>query len=246
MIPLQPTTPRISGLVILRRMFIALVAVALAAPVTAQNIRDAADSSSVLDNTAKGISNGGVLLTAIPGASPMALPIKTTGYFGGGGANDYIGTLGIGNERGMFSRCPFVNAHREEDTYTPGTNFNVRDCGLMVANYDDHGGECTEDNSEMRPQGDDGKPLPCSTATKELPGFWVGIRVYGMICTPSGSNCQSLENGITNPSQYENGGYIALLKPGADCGPAKWPTQALRSAGSPGYAEWCDFGVNVQ
>ena len=242
MVSLQPITSRISGL--LSWLFIALVAIALAAPVTAQ-MQAAADRSSVLDNTAKGITNNQMLLTAIPGVD-MAVPIKSTGYFGGGGDNDSIGTLGIGDKRGMFGRCPFVNAHREEDAYTPGTNFSVRDCGLMVANYDDHGGKCTDANSEMRPLGDDGKPQPCSTATKELPGFWVGIRVYGMICAPSGSNCQSLENGITDPSQYEISGYTALLKPGADCGPAKWPTLDLRSAGAPAYAEWCDFGVNVK
>jgi len=227
MIPLQPTTPRISGLVILRRMFIALVAVALAAPVTAQNIRDAADSSSVLDNTAKGISNGGVLLTAIPGVSPMALPIKTTGYFGGGGAarggaevegttpqpsdSTIIGTLGLGNE--MMRKCPFVNAHRQETTYTPGQMFTVRNCSIMdgLANQ-----------------------------------FWVGVRVYGMICSASSpSDCQSLENGLTNPSRYETDGYVALLKPGLECGPEKWPTEELRRAGAPAYAEWCDFGVRV-
>ena len=238
MTPLQPTTPRISGLVILRRMFIALVAIALAAPVTAQNIRDAADSSSVLDNTAKGISNGGVLLTAIPGASPMALPIKTTGYFGGGGANDYIGTLGIGDERGMFGRCPFVNAHRQETTYTPGHPFTVHDCNLLVATQ-----ACLPPN--QRPQVD-GKPEPCSSETQKLSGFWVGIRVYGMICASDGTDCQSLHSSLTNPERYETKGYNALLKPGADCGPAKWPTSGLRSAGAPAYAEWCDFGVNVQ
>ena len=77
--------------------------------------------------------------------------------------------------------------------------------------------------------------------------FWVGIRVYGMICSASDpiTNCQSLENGIVNPEQYNSAGYIALLKPGVECGPEKWPTEALRRAGAPAYAEWCDYGVKV-
>ncbi|MCY4240501.1 MAG: hypothetical protein OXD36_02020 [Rhodobacter sp.] len=114
-----------------------------------------------------------------------------------------IGTLGLGS-RG----CPFVNAHRQDATYTPGQPFTVRNCGIIG-------------------------------------NFWVGVRVYGVICSADGSSCQSLENGLTDPQQYENGGYVALLKPERECSQEKWPTEALRGAGAPPYADWCDYGVLV-
>ena len=75
---------------------------------------------------------------------------------------------------------------------------------------------------------------------------YVGVRVYGVICSADGSNCQNLENGITNPQQYETGGYVALLKPERECSQPKWPTDALRRAGAPAYAEWCDYGVRIE
>ena len=142
------------------------------------------------------------------------LPIKATGYFGGKifesgqpeavEGSSIIGTLGLGSQG-----CPFVNAHRQDATYTPGANFTVRNCGLIG-------------------------------------NFWVGVRVYGMICSAADpSNCQSLMNSITNPEQYETGGYVALLKPGRECSQEKWPTEALRRAEAPAYAEWCDYGVRV-
>ncbi|MCY4313732.1 MAG: hypothetical protein OXD44_08590 [Gammaproteobacteria bacterium] len=196
------------------------MALALATPTLAQDIQAAADRSMVLDNTAKGITNNGILLTAIPGAPmTMTVPVKTTGYYGSAesvGGN--IGTLALGSE----GACPFggpgnqqsyryVNAYRAETTYTPGQAFRVHNCGLL-------GGE-----------------------------FWVGIRVYGMICKADDpSTCQSLENALANPEQYETDGYVALLKPGLECGPQQWPTEALRRAGAPAYAQWCDFGVKVR
>ncbi|MCY4303904.1 MAG: hypothetical protein OXC62_03850 [Aestuariivita sp.] len=193
----------------------ALVAMLMSAPVMAQNIQDAASRSSVLDNTAKGITNGSILLSAIPGSTSMALPIKSTGYYGGSGVDGFIGTLGLGNE-GWLRRCPFVNAYRQETTYTPGQSFGIQDCNIYV-----EGGE-------------------------RLSNFWVGIRVYGMICSAtSPTDCQDLRNALDNPEQYETDGYTALLKPGPECGPAKWPTEELWKAGAPGYAEWCDFGIKV-
>ncbi len=203
------------------RIAAAALAVTLAGPVIAQDVQDAADASMVLDNVAKGVANNSRLTTAIPGAT-MSVPIKSTGYFGGGGGtgsvashrtnaeveSDFIGTLGIGTGR----RCPLVNAHRSEDTYMPGGPFMVRNCGVT-------GGI----------------------------SFWVGIRVYGMICSAGSPpmNCQSLKDPLNNPAQYETGGYIALLKPGVACSSGRWPTEALRSAGAPAYAEWCDYGVYV-
>ncbi|MCY4350786.1 MAG: hypothetical protein OXC25_13160 [Thiotrichales bacterium] len=193
-----------------------LAAMAISAPAVAQDIQAAADASMVLNNQAKGIANGAVLTTAIPGSS-TSTPILSTGYFGGGekGAPsdiqgpDRIGTLGLGGGR----KCPFVNAHRQEATYTPGSAFTVRSCGIM-------GG----------------------------PGsFWVGVRVYGVICAVDApTDCQTLESGsLANPERYETGGYTALLKPGVECSQEKWPTEALRRAGAPAYADWCDYGVLV-
>ncbi len=54
-----------------------------------------------------------------------------------------------------------------------------------------------------------------------------------------------MKGGISNPEKYETEGYIALLKPGWECGPESWPTANLRQAGAPAYAQWCDFGVKV-
>ncbi|MCY4227167.1 MAG: hypothetical protein OXF20_05620 [Gammaproteobacteria bacterium] len=79
------------------------MALALATPTLAQDIQAAADRSMVLDNTAKGITNNGILLTAIPGAPmTMTVPVKTTGYYGSAesvGGN--IGTLALGSEGGV-------------------------------------------------------------------------------------------------------------------------------------------------
>ncbi len=197
------------------RIAAAALAVTLAGPVIAQDVQDAADASMVLDNVAKGIANNSRLTTAIPGAT-MPVPIKSTGYFGGGtGGAPYgdlevpqnIGTLGIGSGR----RCPLVNAYRAQDTYMPGTPFTVQDCGVQPSAY------------------------------------WVGVRVYGMICSAnSPTNCQTLDRSLNDPEQYENGGYIALLKPGLECSSQKWPTEELRRAGAPAYAEWCDYGVKAR
>ena len=206
----------------MRRLVTTLFAIAVATPVYAQNIQEAANGSMVLDNTAKGIVNDSVLLQAIPGASALPLPIQSTGYFAGGiqtnpdndppqesdglyqGAS--LGSLGIGGGR----NCPFVNGYRAETTYMPGQAFRVRNCGLIN-------------------------------------NFWVGVRVYGMICSnpESPANCQHLKDALSNPEQYETDGYFALLKPGPECGPAKWLTEDLRRAGAPAYAEWCDFGIRV-
>ena len=139
-----------------------LAAMAISAPAVAQDIQAAADASMVLNNQAKGIANGAVLTTAIPGSS-TSTPILSTGYFGGkiltqgdtnenvqpengGGMSNTIGTLGLGS-RG----CPFVNAHRQDATYTPGQPFTVRNCGIIG-------------------------------------NFWVGVRVYGVICSADGSS----------------------------------------------------------
>ncbi|MCY4153663.1 MAG: hypothetical protein OXE94_15745 [Aestuariivita sp.] len=174
---------------------------------SAQDIRAAADASMVLDNQAKEITNGNRLTTAIRNSS-IEVPIKSTGYFGLGRDMYNIGTLGLGNER----RCPLVNAHRQENTYTPGANFRVEICRGIMHNE-----------------------------------TYVGVRVYGVICSIGDpSNCQTLDQPLTNPEQYETGGYIALLKPGRECSQEKWPTEKLRRAGAPAYAEWCDYGVLLQ
>ena len=213
--PSKSTTLGIGGSAMRRRVLtLATTLMVIAAPVCAQDVQDAADRSMVVDNTAKGIPNGAVLLTAIPGASALALPIRTTGYFAGGvstpgGPNSFeganLGSLGLGSEK----RCPLVNGYRAETTYTPGQPFRVRNCGLIN-------------------------------------NFWVGVRVYGMICAAdSPADCQDLRDPPDNPEQYEAGGYVALLKPGPECSPGRWPTEELRRAGAPAYAEWCDFGVKV-
>ena len=186
----------------------ALMATVLAAPAVAQDIQTAADASTVLDNQAKGITNGQQLTSPIRGSS-IQTPIKTTGYFGLAPAGEFfIGTLGTGSGTG----CPFVNAYRSSDTYRPGDMFRVDSCGYP-------GGGVT----------------------------YVGVRVYGVICSvDSPANCQHLGQALSDPEQYETGGYVALLKPERECSQPKWPTDALRRAGAPAYAEWCDYGVRIE
>ena len=199
----------------------AALAVTLVGPVMAQDIQEAADNSEVENNMSKGVANGSPLTTAISGASPLQLRIVSTGYFGGKILTD-------GNE----------HEHVQQEGGGGGSAI-IGTLGLGSSG-------CPFVNAHRR----ESTYTPGESFTVRncgyISNFWVGVRVYGMICSATDrSNCQRLEDGITDPGQYETGGYVALLKPGRECSQEKWPTEALRRAGAPAYAEWCDYGVRV-
>ncbi len=73
------------------------------------------------------------------------------------------------------------------------------------------------------------------------------LRVYGKIALAGFSEVHSLQMPAPpqdpNTWNYNQWGYHATFRPGANCGPARWPTPELRAAGLPPYAEWCEFVV---
>ena len=78
---------------------------------------------------------------------------------------------------------------------------------------------------------------------------WFTVRLWGKVCYPTNFNrCESLKGGLSSAwLRYANeNGYDATFKPGPNCGPPSWPTPELEAMfPDKGYAEWCDFTVQV-
>ncbi len=75
------------------------------------------------------------------------------------------------------------------------------------------------------------------------------VRVWGNFCFAAGGVCRSLktiDGTILTSSLVSEYGYAATFQPGANCGPARWPTPEMQAAGGPPYAEWCDVTVDVR
>ena len=86
-------------------------------------------------------------------------------------------------------------------------------------------------------------------ALKKVKDGWFTVRVYGKISLPGFSEVHSLKTPAPpqdpNTWNWNGWGYHATFKPGKNCGPARWPTPELRTAGLPPYAEWCEFVVDA-
>ncbi len=75
------------------------------------------------------------------------------------------------------------------------------------------------------------------------------VRVWGNFCFAAGGVCRSLktiDEATLTSSLVSRYGYAATFRPGANCGPARWPTPEMQAAGGPPYAEWCDVTVDVR
>ncbi len=83
---------------------------------------------------------------------------------------------------------------------------------------------------------------------RNVRGGWFTVRLWGKVCYPNDSNCDSLQGGLSKEwlRNANTNGYHATFKPGPNCGPAAWPTPELKAMfPNNGYAEWCDFTVRV-
>ncbi len=76
------------------------------------------------------------------------------------------------------------------------------------------------------------------------------VRVWGKVCTAGGRSCRSLKEGagqtLLSPNIVNPFGYGATFQHASHCGPERWPSEAWRQRGGPGYAEWCDVTVDVR
>ncbi len=79
------------------------------------------------------------------------------------------------------------------------------------------------------------------------------VRIWGNVCINGGTNCLSLRDPMTtrwlagSTGVIHLTGYGATFRPGSPhCGPARWPSEAWRMRGGPGYAEYCDITVDVR
>ena len=78
------------------------------------------------------------------------------------------------------------------------------------------------------------------------------VRVWGNVCLGGGSPCYSLKDEgnrrwpANSSSAIHQFGYGATFQPARHCGPARWPSEAWRQQGGPGYAEYCDVTVDVR
>ncbi len=230
----------------------ALVALTFTGPALAQVSQEAMDRTAVLGNegaTIVGLTKDLLTVTSDSGFNPEItrnLDITASNWSAsvaigtdGRCSSDDEGTTGewikdpdkvtLLNKEGwtwvrMGTPRPLVAYHIEDAIYSPGEpiaracTFYTEDGGLQPS-YSTFAGEFT-------------------------------LRVYGKISLPGFGNVHSLQMPAPpqdpNTWNWNTWGYHATFKPGANCGPARWPTPELRAAGLPPYAEWCEFVVKAR
>ncbi len=250
-----------------------LLSAALALPATAQGVPGAAvRNSRVLESAPATVY---ALTTNLVGAAPLiqgrhwtgvsqnltidALPGPDATTFGVGPGSHCAHTPGVSggvqfhNPTGTYSRgqpiataCPTWTARKCSRSVTfMGRTFTANRGYPPCSEASNDVTPLTGEYTGNTPNQQDNSFTPTRTPSNGI----FQVRVWGNFCFAGGRICRSLKtiDGSTLTSSLVNQlGYAATFRPGANCGPPRWPTTEMEAAGGPPYAEWCDVTVDVR